>query len=1148
MFAASKSGRAGGASTDPYFKNVSLLLETSAASTSNATATDSSAAPITVTRNGSSSTGFPSPYQTTGYWGNYFNGTANNRLTTPANTAFSYGTGDFTVEAWIYPTASPSNIGQIIGGHNSGSNADWIFALFGSASYPSTPNYIGFYGTNGGTQFFASTAVPLNQWTHVAIVVQSTVPKIYYNGVLSSTGTAGQLGSLGNASPITIGDDNTGNANSVFTGYISNLRVVKGLAVYTGTFTPSTAPLAVTQSAGINISAITGTSTSLLTCQNNRFIDNSTNNFTLTPTGTTQTTPYYYPSTFTTLTPSPGAVFFEGVSSYLSLPGSTSSLYLSGAFTWEAWVYPTATNGMIYGTWNDAASNPDGWAFWYNNAGSFPATSNTARIYWYDGNYGANECAKYSTTALPTYQWSHLVFQRDGSNVIKFFLNGVSLTLANVSVNGKSFDDTFAFNNTAPIGVGGSANGVYRYTGYIGNMRFVQSTAVYAGNFTPPTGFLTQTGGTYPSTTNVNVSITAANTKLLVNFAEANYTSATNGVQNNTFIDSSINTPTITRTGTPTQGSFTPYWPNGYWSNYFGTANTDYLSPASSASLAFGNNAYTVEFWIFMPSYTAANNRIVELGTANNSFGIQINNTATISITKYGTTDVFTSSAAFVINQWNHVAVVRTSTSANGLAVYLNGSTIGTGTDSNNWTVVTTPRINGLSGFSFGWTGYLSNLHVVNGTAVYTGAFTPQLAPLNAIANTVLLTCQSNRFKDNSTNNFAITATGTPKVQAFQPFSPAASYTAAAYGGSGYFAGGTDKLTTPTDAAFNLAGGSWTIEGYFYFLAATNYSTLVMCNLSNTDGFGLSLNNASNITYYVNGTAQITSATAISLNTWYHIAASSNGTTTTLYINGTSAGTTTTVPTSKSYPVTVGAKNNSIEYFTGYASNVRVVKGTAVYTANFTPPTAPVTAITNTSLLLNFTNAGIYDAAVQNNAITVGTSQASTTQYKWLPTSMRFNGTTDYLQLASNPALIIGTASATVEFWMYATATDSFRRIVASTNGGFTTGTFIIRYSNGNFIAGAGGGNFITSSTLPAANTWYHIAWVGFGGTAQTLYINGTSVGTASSYNLTEAIQFVGGYYTTGPAEFYSGYLQDVRVTRDIARAITLPTAAFPTR
>ena len=51
--------------------------------------------------------------------------------------------------------------------------------------------------------------------------------------------------------------------------------------------------------------------------------------------------------------------------------------------------------------------------------------------------------------------------------------------------------------------------------GYISDYRFVNGTAVYTGAFTPPSGKLTTTGGTYSSTTNVNTSITASHTKLL---------------------------------------------------------------------------------------------------------------------------------------------------------------------------------------------------------------------------------------------------------------------------------------------------------------------------------------------------------------------------------------------------------------------------------------------------------------------------------------------------------------------------------------------------------------------------------------------------------------------------------------------------------
>jgi hypothetical protein len=1087
---------------------------------------------------------------------------------------FSFGTGDFTVECWIYPTASPSNIGQIIGGHNSGSNADWILALFGSTSYPSTPNYIGFYGTNGGTQFFAGSAITFNQWTHVAIVVQSTVPKIYYNGVLSNTGTASQIGSLGNATAITIGDDNTGNANSVFTGYISNLRVVKGLAVYTGAFTPSLAPLQSTQSAGTNIAAITGTATSLLTCQSNRFIDNGTANagtgFTITATGTPQVTPYYYPSTFTAPVASTGAVFFNGSTDYLSLPGSTTSLYLPGAFTWEAWVYPMATNGLIYGTWNDAASNPDGWAFWYNNAGSFPATGNTARIYWYDGNYGANECAKYSTTALPTYQWNHLVFQRDGSNVIKFFLNGVSLTLANVSVNGKNFDDTFAFNNTAPIGIGGSANGVYRYTGYISNMRFVQSTAVYAGNFTPPTGSLTQTGGTYPITTNVNVSITAANTKLLLNGLETNYTSATNGVQNNTFIDGSPYAFTITRNGTPTQGSPTPYWPNGYWSNYL-----DGSSSINFASL----NAYlttgecTVEAWVNCSSF-AGSPTIV--GNSNWSIGqncgwtFQITTSGTISfLASAGVFNtypaVITTTSTITLNTWNHVAFVRNS--SNVCRIYINGVDGG-------GSVTYASSFNLNSGVSYrgteigtrvldgtryqSYTGYVSNVRIVNNTAVYTSTFTPPTTPLAATqsagtnisaitgSSTSLLTCQSNRIIDNSNTNYTPTITGTPRVQSFQPFRALAVYTAAAYGGSGYFNGNPDKLSIASNTVLALGTDNFTIEFWVYNQSTTNRMVAWP-----TAGAPIIYFNTSNFLLYENyGTATVlTSSIAVPLYTWAHIVVCRSNAVTKIFINGVQGASGADSNNWGQNGINIGA-DVVTTFMTGYLSNLRIVKGTAVYTSAFTPPVTPVTAITNTILLVNFANAAIYDAAVQNAVTTVGDAQASITQYQWSPTSIKFDGTGDYINIsAGSPQnLTFGTGDFTIEFWVYFTSNTGFQTLY---DGRPSAGAYPLLYLNNGVINYYVGSSVAITSVQPSINTWYFMSLRRSSGTTQ-FFINGTQSGG----NYTDSNNYlapptsgarVGANYPG--SDFLFGYIQDYRITKGVARPATpIPTAAFPTR
>ena len=194
-----------------------------------------------------------------------FNGSSQ-YLTVPNNTAFDFGTGDFTVECWIYLTK-----------YNTGSYEP----IFSNAylTYISDTGQILYY--NGSTNVVSGTAgdVPLNTWCHIATVRSGTTVKIYVNGVQKATGTVSA--SIGSGSPNQIGLWSTG----YFPGYISNLRVVKGLAVYTGAFTPPTSPLGTSQAAGTNISAVTPSQVSLLTCNITGFTDSSPNAFTITNVG-----------------------------------------------------------------------------------------------------------------------------------------------------------------------------------------------------------------------------------------------------------------------------------------------------------------------------------------------------------------------------------------------------------------------------------------------------------------------------------------------------------------------------------------------------------------------------------------------------------------------------------------------------------------------------------------------------------------------------------------------------------------------------------------------------------------------------------------------------------------------------------------------
>jgi hypothetical protein len=203
-------------------------------------------------------------YAVNSYFSNYFDGTGDS-LSTSYNSAFAFP-GDFTIECWLNWSAHGS-YGGIVGCADTNTSqaisAGWFL------DFNATNNTLQFEG-QGGVSIVTTNTIPANQWNHIAVVRSGSTITHYLNGVSNGSGTSSQSFN-GVSTSLFVGKDR-GSA-SYITGYISNLRVVKGTALYTGAFTPSTTPLA----------AISGTS--VLTCQSSRFVDNSTNNFTITRNG-----------------------------------------------------------------------------------------------------------------------------------------------------------------------------------------------------------------------------------------------------------------------------------------------------------------------------------------------------------------------------------------------------------------------------------------------------------------------------------------------------------------------------------------------------------------------------------------------------------------------------------------------------------------------------------------------------------------------------------------------------------------------------------------------------------------------------------------------------------------------------------------------
>jgi hypothetical protein len=204
-------------------------------------------------------------------------------------------------------------------------------------------------------------------------------------------------------------------------------------------------------------------------------------------------------------------------------------------------------------------------------------------------------------------------------------------------------------------------------------------------------------------------------------------------------------------------------------------------------------------------------------------------------------------------------------------------------------------------------------------------------------------------------------------------------------------------------------------------------------------------------------------------------------------------------------------------------------------------------------LLDSFTNAGIYDAAWQNNALTVGDAQVSTTQAQWPTTSMKFDGTGDYLTAPSNSAFAFGTGDFTIECWVYLNASKD-QAIIDTRNTGPSTSGIAIAINSSNFpYVYVNGTTLFTSSTALSNTTWTYLAIVKSSNVI-TLYINGVKPSTGSgtsTTNLTDTSLTIAGIIDardTTTTYKLNGYIQDLRITKGVARTITTPSGTFITK
>jgi len=188
----------------------------------------------------------------------------------------------------------------------------------------------------------------------------------------------------------------------------------------------------------------------------------------------------------------------------------------------------------------------------------------------------------------------------------------------------------------------------------------------------------------------------------------------------------------------------------------------------------------------------------------------------------------------------------------------------------------------------------------------------------------------STTFTDSSENSKTLTANGNAQISTAQ----------SKFGGaSGLFDGSGDEVSFANSSDFAFSG-DFTIEAFVYIVVSDTTDRNIYIT-ANNGGLSFGLNGkklqvgANNVAYDVKTSADIATSQ------WVHVAASRSGTTLRLFVNGTQDGSATITRTYTSSGSHYIGSGGSLNYFNGYIDELRITKGVARYTANFTPPAYP---------------------------------------------------------------------------------------------------------------------------------------------------------------------------------------------------------------
>jgi hypothetical protein len=601
-------------------------------------------------------------------------------------------------------------------------------------------------------------------------------------------------------------------------------------------------------------------------------------------------------------------------------------------------------------------------------------------------------------------------------------------------------------------------------------------------------------------------------------------------MSNNNIVDASASPKGITVFGNVNMGALAPHVSGSNSYKFLNSGSVLNFSPSTAVDLS---SDFTIEFWKFRSLLVDPTTINIKLSNTNSfSFVESVTDCKMYYMGSSSATAVVSSSSNINAGDWDHYAIVRSSSS---IKVYLNGqefSTVVTNSDDFSSSTIAL----GSSG-SFGFeSGYVSDLRF-SSSALYASSFNVPTSPLFFQQDTELLSAKrsyltAESYLADSDVGTVLTTTANQTVASSRktPYDIPV-FNADKSGGSAYMHDSADRIQIDTNSVD--MSGDFTVE---MWIRPDEFSSSTVIPIVFDNSESANQQNALKVEIEPDAIKTSDGIADISytvdrqtlLYNWNHVAVVRSSGTITTYLNGKASATTISNSNDMSKAsLSIGCSPNySQSSIIAYYSDFRI-SSNAVYVSDFNVPNSILTATESTEVLLSFDGAVIVDKTAKNSVSVFGDVVHTTDEKPFAEgTSIVFDGNNDYMKVVQTEISLDD--EFTIEAMINPSTVSGVKRILTFSDGSN------VRISGANIVVSDADGDLLTSSSGVTSGAWSHIAVTRDANSVIRMFINGdVDTNIATSTNRVGSFGDIVVGASLSYDEGFAGNMTDIRVTQN---------------